>query len=351
MDEKDDFGFQFDHLQPEKQQADSDETAAPAASPKRLACSCPKCGAELETPFPEESQLPFSATCTSCNSTVSIIRESSANRARRRSRKLSCSTCGNLLDHHIHCTSCGTLFPDYHVAVNPEDVLRKARSKRLANFRHSLGKFNPSLYLDFLHKPDVERRQRRPAAISAPAGTFATPRVLRLAVSLLVISLLVGGIAYAYHVRQQRQLYVENYFKALYGIKTGSDYNFKFCARMASEWKAAQGSAYAPRLSDREKVKADRIRNEVDSLMQQMGDPPGSFSQAHQKLIQLRGAYQKSHDLAASPPDRLQALTAAAGQAESAFTTAAQEVKGSMPEDFREKFEIAKQKYRGMREF
>lgn len=353
MDEKDDFSFQFDQLQPEKPQADHDEGADLAVPTKRLICSCPKCGAEMETPFPEEAQGTFTATCTACNSTASIIRESSATRARRRSQKLSCATCGNLLDHHIHCTSCGTFFPDYHVAVNQKDVRRKVRSKRLTDFKHSLDRFNPSFHLDFFRRSTEERRQQRPVTPSAPTQTIVTPRTLRLVATLLVITLLTGGASYAFRLHQRQQQFAKNYFKTLYCIKTGNDYNLKFCARMAEEWKTAStsGASFTPRLSDSEKAKADRIRHEVDRLMQQLGTPPEKCAQAHQKLIQLRDAYQKSFDVASSPPQTLQALTASAGQAESSFKATAQEVKSSMPESFNEEFQKAKQKYRGMKEF
>jgi hypothetical protein len=351
MDVKDEFNFQFDELQPEEPRADHDEHVAPAAPIKRLTCSCPKCGAEVETPFPEKDQETFTATCTACNSMVAIVRESSANRARRRSQKLSCAICGNPLDHHIHCTSCGAFFPDYHVAVNQQDMRRTARSKRLADFRHSLERFNPSFHLDFIRKPTEEKRQRRPTITTAPARTLVTPRTLRLVAALLVVALLASGASYAFRLRQQQRQFTKSYFKAVYGIKTSNDYNLKFCTRMMDDWKTASRGSFTPRLSDSEKAMAEKLHDKVDSLIQEMGTPPEKFAQAHQKLIQLRNAYQKSHDLAASPPQTLQALAASADQAESGFKTAAQELKGSMPEAFKDEFEIAKQKYRGMQEF
>jgi hypothetical protein len=358
MDEKDDFSFEFDQLQPEEPRADQDKgmdltVPAPTKPPtEQLTCSCPKCGTELKTQLPEEARETFTATCTACNSTVAIVRESSANRARRRSRKLSCANCGNPLDHHIHCTSCGAFFPDYHVAVDPQDVRRKARSKRLSDFKHSLDRFNPSFYLDFLRRPGDERRQRPPVT-TTPSRAFVTPRTLRLVVSLLAITLLAGGASYAFQLHQRQQQFARSYFKTLYCIKTGNDYNIKFCARMAEEWKmaTASGVAFTPRLSDGEKNKVGKIQHEVDRLMQQLGTPPGKFAQTHQKLVQLRESYQKSHNLALSPPQTLQALTAATDQAESGFKTTARELKNSMPESFKEEFERTKQKYRGMQDF
>lgn len=351
MKDTDDFAFQFEQPQAAPPQDDEPGSAsqAPATS---LTCSCPTCGADVETQ-PTEADHPLAVTCPACNSALSIIRESSANRVRRRSRKLSCANCGSLLDHHSHCTSCGTLFPDYHVAVKPEEVLRKARTQRLSDVRQSLARFNIPLYFDFFRKPEQEQRQRRPEPAAASSKSLVTPRVQRLLISLLIATVLVGGLSYAFRIYMKQQQFAKSYAKAIYSMKTGADFNQKVCDRIETEWKIAQesGAAFSPGQNDEEKARIDKIRGEVAKNMQQMDNPPKRFTQAHQKLIQLRGAYQKTTDLAASPPETLQAFTTSVDQAESGFKTAAQDLKGSMPDALKEEFERAKQKYRGLKDF
>jgi hypothetical protein len=351
MKDTDDFAFQFE--QPQTAPPQNDEPGSAGQTPTAsLICSCPACGADVETQ-PADADQPLAATCPACNNALSIIRESSAYRVRRRSQKLNCANCGSLLDHHSHCTSCGTLFPDYYVAVKPEEVLRKARTQRLSDLRQSLGRFNISLYFDFFQNSTQKQRQRRPepAAVSSPS--LLTPRVQRLLISLLIATVLVGGLSYAFHVYMKQQQFAKGYAKAIYSIKTGADFNQKVCDRIVTEWKTAleSGAAFSPGQNDEEKARTDKIRGEVAKIMGQMDNPPKRFAQAHEKLIQLRGAYQKTTDLASSPPETLQAFTTSVDQAESGFKTAAQDLKGSMPDALKEELERAKQKYRGMKDF
>lgn len=355
MELKDDFEFQFDEPQQNKPfSGDEDiiELDKPAA---QLTCSCPKCAAEILLDLPETDQQVTDTTCPACNAAVSIIRESCANRAQRRSREISCVKCGTPLDHSTHCSSCGLQFPDYFVASTPQDVRNKARKKQLASFKQSIKKFNPSFYFDFARKTtEQQRRPQRPdiklAQAQLPSQTFINPRVLRLLVALLILSALIGGGSYAYNLHQHQQKFADTYFKAIYGINTGNDYSLKACARMVAEWKSSGTGSYIPRLNEKEESKVNKIQFEVDKLIQQIGTPPAKFALAHQKLLQLRGAYQKSQDLANSPPRSLQALTASAEQAGSNFNTVAQELKSSLPEPLKDDFEKAKLKYRGLKE-
>lgn len=348
MDENNDLGFQL-----EQQTADpgDDEPAGAPSSPETLlTCSCPKCGADLEARFTDEEQP---LTCPSCSSNFILVRESSATRARRRSRKLSCAVCGNLLDHRGHCGSCGTLFPDYHVAVTREELHQKARAQRRSDFRQSLARFNPSLYVDLFRRPALEQRQRRPAPVAASSASLVTPRLQRLLLALLGIALMGGGASYAFTAHKKQQLFAKSFTEAIYGMKTGTDFNLEICDRIATEWKAAQitGSAFAPSLKAEEKVRTDKIGAEVAKIMQNIGEPPKKYAPAHQKLTQLREAYKKSADLLASPPESLPAFTAAAERAKSGFSSASQDLKSDMPDNLREELERAKQKYHRLKDF
>jgi hypothetical protein len=356
MDFKDDFEFQFDQPHPENTLADDTEFIGLAKPINKLICSCPKCSAEMELDLPEGEQQVINTTCAVCNAPVSIIRESCANRAHRRSREISCVRCGSRLEHNPHCPSCGVLFPDYFVTMSPEDARSRARSKKFADFRQSIKRFNPSFYFDFIRKP-TEQQQRRPGARSAtgkhPSQTLVNPRMLRLIIALLVLIALAGGGSYAFNLHQRQQQFAENYFKAIYGINAGNEFTLNACARMIDDGKtAAAGLNFTPRLNEKEATKANKIQLEVDKLIRQMGTPPAKFVPAHQKLVQLRGAYQKSLDLAAAPPSTIQALTSAADQAGAGFSAAARDLKSALPDTLKDDdFEKAKQKYRGLKEF
>lgn len=354
MEFKDDFQFEFDQPQPEQQPADREGLIELAEPMHRLTCSCPHCAADIELELPEPGQQVVETSCAACNAAVALVRESSATRARQHSRDISCALCGSRLSHHPHCTSCGALFPDYFVALKPEEVRRRASSKRRSDLRQALARLNPSLRFDF-SRSHAERHLG--TSDTAPTRqtsrqALVTPRTVRLLVALLVITALAAGGGYFFRLRQQQQQFAENYFRALFVIKSGNEFALKACSRMTTDWKAAAaaGAAYTPRLNDREDARLKTTQQNLDTFLQRLNPPPSKFSASHQKLVELQNAYRTSRTVATTPPGTLQALTAAADQAGAGFTTTARDLKSTLPPLLKEEFEKAKKKYRGLEE-
>jgi len=356
VDLKDDFEFRFDQPLTEKPQAENGGDIEPPESGGHLAFSCPKCSAEIEFDFSGEGQDSYNVTCGNCGAAVALIRESCATRARSQQSGINCANCGSALDHKPHCPACGTLFPDYYVAVSAEEAGRRAKAKRRAELRQTLSRFNPSFYFDFF-RPLTGRAEHIPEARPVPERRAApkavvSPRGLRLVITLLVITLLTGGASYAFHRHQRQQEFIDNYFRAVNGVKVGNDYAQQVCLQMAASWKSAtdSGTRYTPRPNEKDEARLNKTRQNVDKLLQYMGSPPAKFAQAHQKLVQLKNAYQKTQDLATNPPESLQSLTTSADQAASGFKAAAQDLKSNLPEAFKDKLDDAKLKYRGLKE-
>lgn len=356
MEFKDDFEFKFDQPLPEKPLVENERAADGVEELCHLTFPCPKCAAEIELDVSGEDQHILNVTCASCNSAVSIVRESCATRARRQPSEIICSRCGACLNHQPHCPSCGALFPDFYAAMSPEEASRKVKAKRSAELRRSLSKLNPSFYFDLFgflggrteRLPDVRPIPERHAA----QKVAVSPRGLRLVITLLVVTLLAGGASYAFHLHQRQQVFVDNYFRAVNGIKAGNDFSLEVCSKMAADWKAAtdSGLRFTPRLNDKEQARINTTNQNVDKLLQYMGTPPGKFAQAHQKLVQLKSAYQKSQSLVTTPPENLQSLTTSADQAASNFKTAAQDLKNNLPEAMKDQLDEAKLKYHGLRD-
>lgn len=356
MEFRDDFEFRFDQPLPDKPLAENEGAIDGVEELCHLTFPCPKCSAEIELDFTGEDQNILNVTCASCNSVVSIVRESCATRARRQPREINCARCGACMDHHPHCLSCGALFPDYYVAMSSEEANRKVKARRRAELRRSLSKLNPSFYFDFFGFLGG-RAERLPGVRSIPERHAAqkvavSPRGLRLVITLLVVTLLAGGASYAFRLHQRQQVFIDNYFRAVNGVKTGNDFSLEICSKMAADWKAAtdSGLRYTPRLNDKEQARINTTSQNVDKLLQYMGTPPGKFAQAHQKLVQLKSAYQKSQSLVTTPPENLQLLTTSADQAASNFKAAAQDLKNNLPEAMKNKLDEAKLKYHGLRD-
>lgn len=314
-----------------------------------LPFTCLKCAAKNEVGFNQIPETGLTTKCSSCKSTMEIVRDSNAKRAGQLSKELFCVKCGHQLDHHIVCRSCGLLFPDYFVVVNREEARRQAKSRQSARFRQSIADFGASL------RPRVSKKQKVYAPDRPVGAAFGKKVVISSGLRTALISLVVvvaisaGGFVY-YRQYKAEQEFATNYVKALYGIKLGTESSANACAKISQDWQATAESKinFTPRVNMDDDVKADKIKSEVDKLMQRLQSPPAKYAQANAKLAELNGIYEKLYSLKNSPRGTLDSFNSSTDKADKAFKQTVQELKANLPEKLSKELETAKQRYRGL---
>ncbi|GFE61670.1 hypothetical protein [Geobacter sp. AOG2] len=312
-----------------------------------LPFTCLKCAAKNEVGFYQIPDTGLTTKCTSCKTNIEIVRDSSAKRAGQLSKELFCAKCGHQLDHHTVCRSCGFLFPDYFVVVNHEEARRQAKSRQSAKFRQAFADFGTSL------RPRVSKdvyTPSRPVVTASAKTTIFSGKLRATLVSFVVIAAVIAGGFVYYRQYKAEQAFVTNYVKALYGIKLGTEGSINACAKISREWKATAESTanFVPRVNMDDDVKADKVKAEVDKLMQKLQPAPAKYSQANAKLAELNGIYGNLYALKSSPRGTLDSFNNSTDKADKAFKQTVQELKANLPEKLSKELETAKQRYRGL---
>jgi uncharacterized protein YbaR (Trm112 family) len=322
-----------------------------------MTCLCPKCGAAINQ---ENSGIPddgSTTTCPACNSRLQIVKESYAKVAYGTLTGKSCASCGGSLGSGLICPACGALYPDFFVAADPAVLKRKARELKqqqlLAVFNGleiSLPSFNRGRYVKIqpVYKPKTESKT---TVLSSAAKSNNLPKLI--AAFLVVVILLGGGYAmYAKNIAEKQ--YIETYFKALYGIKTGVELSAKVTSRISSEWKMAldSGRSFSPLPSIDELTRLNKVKSEVDKMItMQLSSPPKKLAPSRDGLVKLNDQYAKLHALASSPPNNLAMLNDVAGKATASFDESAKSLKATLPNPMPEELANAKKKYKNLKDF
>lgn len=349
--------FNFD--QPQSHDSiELNEEIADLAEPVRIMdCVCTKCAEKTEVDLAQMSPDGFIINCSSCNKQIHINRESCACRAKRKSYEINCANCGKPLDQQVHCHSCGTNFPDYFVTFDPNVARKKARNDFFAQKWAAIRDF------DFTFKPVFKSNshdaafgyspQSKTASSTIASSKLFSRKIAVLSIYLIVAVALIAGGVFAYHTYKSGQIYAENYFKALYCIKTGIDSNIKTSTLLKTEWESAValGIKSTPGISNKDEAKATKLRTEVEKYMQKMAEPPKRFSQANENLIKIHGIYLDTETLVQSRPNSPQELGKLIDNISKKMVMASQELKAKLPESLKAEFEITKLKYRGMKDF
>jgi len=345
--------FSFDEVPEPVEKPDqtaTDLALSEAQVQEVLPFTCLKCAATNEIDFHKITDDGLTTKCSSCKTSIEIVRDSSAKRAGQLSSELFCVKCGHLLGQHIVCRSCGLLFPDYFVVVNHAEARRQAKSRQSEKFKQAFADFlasfrpgPPKVKLD-IYAPGsaVGVATRKPAVLSS-----------RLKVALIsvasVVVIAAGGFLYYRHYNAEQE-FVKNYVKALYGVKVGEEDSVNACAKIMEDWKATAASRvnFTPRTNVDADVKAEKVKTEVDRIMLKLRNPPALYSQANAKLAELNNIYANLYNLKGSPRGTLESFQSSAVKADTAFKQATKELKASMPEKLSQELETAKLRYRGL---
>ena len=351
QEDSDDFSFdEFSETVEKQDQGGVELSPAEVTVQEVLPFTCLKCAATNEVGFHQISDDGFTTKCSSCKTGIEIVRDSCAKRASQLSDELFCVNCGHQLDHHIVCSSCGLLYPDYFVVVNHAEARRQAKNRRIAKLRQAFADFGSS----FRPGPSKEKPGGYAPGRSVDTATWKPAGIsdgLRKALvgSAVVVVIAAGGFLYYRHYKAE-QLYVRNYVKALYGIKVGVEGNLDACAKISDDWKATAETRvnFAPRVNLDADVKAEKVKTEVDKIMQTLQDPPAKYSQANAKLAELNSIYAKLYSLKRSPQGTLDSFKNTTNKADMDFQKVAGELKTNLPEKLSKELETAKQRYRGL---
>ncbi|MBT0662878.1 hypothetical protein KI809_01085 [Geobacter pelophilus] len=321
-----------------------------------MTCLCPKCGASIEmdhTGIPSEG---LKTACPVCKARLQIVRESFARMAYGSSSGKSCASCGGQLGTGLNCTVCGVLYPDFFMAADPAVIKRHARELKrqqmLAVFKDV--EFSlPSFKGSGAGKPKLAYSAK--AVVKGSRAASGMSRSLPALIGVIVLIVAVFGGGYVMYTKNKAEkMYVETYFKALYGIKTGNDLSTKVISRIATEWKSAQdsGRSFAPFPSAEDLTKLNKVKSEVEKIIaKQLADPPDKFAASREGLVKLNGQYGRLHALASTPPNSLPELNDAFGKASASFAESAKSLKSTLPEVMTAELENAKKKYKNLREF
>ncbi len=326
---------------------------------KIMDCVCPKCAEKTEINLVLMPENGFVTSCSSCNKKIHIVRESCAGRAKRKSYEINCANCGKQLDQHAHCHSCGIIFPDYFITVNPEDARRQARKAFFCDKWSAIKDFK------FSFKPHFEVNSHDIAINYTPAGRLGravvyhdtsslfSRKLLVFATSIIVgIALIVSGVL-VYKSHQSRQAYAKDYFKTLNLIKTGVDTNLKICNKMKAEWElaSASGRNFSPVISNIDDTDLIMLRSEVDKRIEKVSESPEKFARANEKLFAIHKIYLDTEALILMKPNSILEFGSSVSNLNNRMIQVSQDLKSNLPDALKLELVNAKLKYRGMKDF
>lgn len=317
-----------------------------------MICTCPKCAAAVEF---ELSQLPAEGKpnpCPACKSIFVLSRESFSRRGYHKASALNCVHCGGTLGSYINCPTCGVLYPDYYVSVDPKVARRRGQAEKLEAFLEVVKGFS------FTLKPSAlggvtERPKQAPTASKSALFSGVSKRVKVLAACLVALVALGGIGGYYYVIMQARQAYIRNFIKEIYVAKSGAELCISASTRVATEWKAAieAGKTFSPRLNIDEESRLAKVKGEVEKLSAALAEPPEKFAQATEALGGLSRTFTTIYTQTLKPADNYQALLDSTTKSGLELKNALQKVKSSLHEDMKDELTQAKQKFRGMSDF
>ena len=298
-------------------------------------CTCPKCAAEIGLNIASISEEGSFTPCPECKGRFWIGKESFARRALKKEGKIYCDACGKELDCLIVCAACGVVFPDYCLLQ-----ASKPASRQLAKTEFSWS---------FASKP---AKQAYAIPQKSTSVTPVSRKFLVRAVCLLVFAAMTAVGVTAYNQKKAERQFVADYVLVLYGIKSGVDLSLSQCTRTSADWKTKTdaGQRFVPHLTPEEESRSDRVKTELDPLMQKLDKAPQKFSKSYEQIGKLYGIHVNLNSLAATPSGSLPGFTESANKLGNDFKSAAQELKAGLPKELSEELAKASTKYKELRD-
>jgi hypothetical protein len=322
----------------------------PSQEGKRtLTCSCPKCAAQIELDLTQIVEDTTANSCPACKARYVLTRESFARRASRKAGEINCAECGGQLDHSQYCPSCKALYPDYYAAEFPDAARKRARQNRnlFAGLRNFSFEWRSSSSSSLDYKPVMLDSE----AWQEPTGLKKRTIVTGVS-AVVIIALIAIGTTFYFHVKAKKQ-YAASYVMALYGIKMGTDLSLKASGKISSDWtaKISTGQNSPPFISVDDENQLNKVKTQTDKYLQKLNDTPSAFVESNERLLKLNGVFLKLHTAALKPTGTITTFLEMTKKVENEFNVAAADLKKNLPTELSEELDIAKAKYRGLKEF
>ncbi len=318
--------------------------------PQSMLFTCVKCSAGVAVDFPEAAALRLTEKCRACSTQLAITRESSAQRAHRKTRELYCCSCSHQLGHYVYCPTCGQFCPDYFLVEDPKEAQRKAQENRSNNVRIMLANLKASL----ARRPAKREEEAYQSHAPKAAGSWRSNKKLLTAFAVSVVLLIVLAVgAFFYLKHKEEQQYVAVYIKAVYALHAGSESVLASMAKTSTEWNSAvaSGKNYIPRPDGDTGIKLVKINSEAAKLLQQLQNTPKKYDQAYARLLAFNAECTSLQNGLATSPASLEQLNRQIETAEKSVRQKKQEMKAGFTEEIRAELELAKMRYRGLATF
>jgi hypothetical protein len=170
--------------------------------------------------------------------------------------------------------------------------------------------------------------------------------------AVVIIALIALGVNFYLHAKAKKQ-YAESYVMALYGIKTGTELGFKLCGKIATEWAAknSSGQSVPPLITIDEENQLNNMMTQTDKYLKKLNDPPAVFADSNERLLKLNGLFVKLHAVALKPSGSITGFVDLTQKTGNEISAASADLKKNLPAELSEELEIAKTKYRGLKDF
>jgi hypothetical protein len=259
-----------------------------------------------------------------------VQQEPFALRALKKEGKIYCVKCESELGLLNICKGCGALLPGYHIVQATKPARRKLHK--------------PSYSFGFATKAEVG-----PLAGRTAESASAKPLLLKVGILAVMVLLVIAAGTY-YHNQKTEREYARNFVLSLYGITYGVDLGLKNSSAIAAEWKikAETGQYFSPRIRPEQEAALGKVKAELDTVMQKLGETPEKFRSVNERLIGLRAVYARTHALNIAPPDTLAKYEESLGKLEGEYSRSAHELMASLPAPLLEEVRSAAPRYKSL---
>lgn len=307
-----------------------------------MRCLCPKCNSNIEL---DQIEIPEDGSfnkCPECSAGFLVKKASFASRSLHKGTGITCAECGSTPGASVYCQSCHAIYPDFYVTESSS-----AAKNQFGKIRGFLDRLNR------LSGKSASTTQYTDYGIKSTAGTKGLrlpgqPAQIAAVLAIVVLALGVGGFFW-YQDRVETG-YAENYVRALYGIKSTTDFDLKTCNKIAADWRASMAQN-PPQLAATETTFMARAGKDVENMMKAIGEPPEKFMASKDNISKLYAAHTKLHSFALKPSGTIDSYTATVTLLDDEFKSSAKTVKTGLPEKISAKLEESKKKYKALQDF
>jgi hypothetical protein len=170
--------------------------------------------------------------------------------------------------------------------------------------------------------------------------------------AVVIIALIALGVLFYSHVKAKKE-YAAAYVMALYGIKMGTDLSLSACNKISADWaiKNSSGQNVPPSITADDENQLNKVSTQTNKYLQKLNDPPSVFVESNERLLKINELFSKLHAAALKPTGTLTNFIDLTQKSQNNYKVAVADIKKNLPKELSAELEIAKAKYRGLKEF